>query len=44
MQLNPQSTQFGVYDFQMAHMTLAHAQTNYHLSHFGHLNQNNVDT
>jgi len=36
--INGQSSQFGVQNFRMAHMTLGHAQTNYHVSQFGHLN------
>jgi len=28
-------SQFGVYNFCIAHTNLAHAQTNYHVSHFG---------
>jgi len=33
---DPQSTRFGVYNYCMTHMTLAHALMNYHVSQFGH--------
>jgi len=34
--INRQSTQFGVWNFHMGRMTLAHAQSNDHVSQFGH--------
>jgi len=34
--INRQSTRFEVKNFRMARMTLAHAQTNYHVSQFGY--------
>jgi len=38
-----QSTWFEVWIIIMAHPTLAHAQTNYHVSQFGHWNQAQAD-
>ena len=37
--INRRSSSFGVENFHMACMTLAHAQTNYHVSQFGQWNQ-----
>jgi len=34
--INRQSSQFALWNFCMARMTLAHSQTNYHVSQFGH--------
>jgi hypothetical protein len=36
MVIDCQSTWFGVWNIRVAHMTLAHAQTNYRVSQFGH--------
>jgi hypothetical protein len=36
MLIEHQSTRFGVLHCHVARMTLAHAQTNYHVSQFGH--------
>jgi hypothetical protein len=36
MLIDRQSTRFGVLHCHVARMTLAHAQTNYHVSQFGH--------
>jgi len=36
MLINRQSTWFGVWNVCVAHTTLAHAQTNYRVSQFGH--------
>jgi len=41
--IGSQSTWFGVWNFRMAHVTLAHAQMNYHVSQFGHWNQEKAD-
>jgi len=39
-----QSMLFGVYNIAMAHPTFANAQTNYHVSQFGHWDQLKPDT
>jgi len=35
---------FGFWHFRMVRLTLAHRQTNYHISQFGHWNQESLDT
>ena len=43
-QINPQQTQFGVWNVHMACMTRAHTLIDYDVSHIGHWNQTNADT
>jgi hypothetical protein len=39
----PLTVQFGFLNIQMVRLTLAHAQTHFHVSQFGHGNQEIVD-